>query len=98
MEASSARNHEYGGKRRWVKYWSCLGCWISPCYGLFSLGGSSETLIFQFFLGRGKPRITETVHPESADTGARLYMSEALLSAPAYSHMETYMHSPVTYH
>jgi hypothetical protein len=54
MEASSAGKCEYGGKRRWVKYWAPLGCWISPCYGLFSLGGRFETyeplisLIFQF--------------------------------------------------
>jgi hypothetical protein len=51
-----------------------MGCWISPCYGPFSLGvrfGTYETfiaLIFQFFWGRGKPQITETV-----DIGARLY-------------------------
>jgi hypothetical protein len=38
-----------------VKYWACLGWWISPCYGPFSLGGRFETyepliyLIFQFF-------------------------------------------------
>jgi hypothetical protein len=61
------RKHEYGGKGRWVKYWACSGCWISPCYSPFSLGGCFETyelftsLIFQFFGGRGKPRITETV-------------------------------------
>jgi hypothetical protein len=29
------RQHEYGDKRRWVKYWARLGCWISPCYSLF---------------------------------------------------------------
>jgi hypothetical protein len=34
-----------------------LGCWISPCYGPFSLGARFETydpfisLIFQFFFG-----------------------------------------------
>jgi hypothetical protein len=43
------------GQRRWVKYWMCLGCWISPCYGLFVLGACFETyepfisLNFQFF-------------------------------------------------
>jgi hypothetical protein len=37
------------------KYWARLGCWISPCYGLFSLGARFETyepfisLIFNFF-------------------------------------------------
>jgi len=52
----------------------CLGCWISPSYGPFSLGARFETyesfisLIFQFFSGRGKPRITEI-----ADMGVRLY-------------------------
>jgi hypothetical protein len=51
-----------------------LGCWISQCYGPFSLGARFETyepfiaLIFKFFSGRGKPRITESV-----DTEARLY-------------------------
>jgi hypothetical protein len=44
-------------------YWARLGCWILPCYGPFSLGGRFETyeafisLIFQFFMGRGEPRI-----------------------------------------
>jgi hypothetical protein len=68
-EASSVRKHEYRGNGRWVKYWACLGCWISPCYGLFMLGRHFETyelfisLIFQFSF---RPRWT-------ADTGARLY-------------------------
>jgi hypothetical protein len=43
MEASSAEKLEYGVKGRWVKHWARLGCWISPCYGPFSLGGSFET-------------------------------------------------------
>jgi hypothetical protein len=61
-------------------YWACLGCLISPCYSPFSLGTCVETyepfisLIFQFFCGRGKPRITEITDTESADTGARLYL------------------------
>jgi hypothetical protein len=62
------------------QYWVRLGCWISPCYGPFSLGARFETyepfisLIFQFiFSGRGKPWITETADTESVDTGARLY-------------------------
>jgi hypothetical protein len=51
-----------------------LGCWISPCYGPFSLGARFETyepfisLIFQFFSGRSKQRITET-----ADMDVHLY-------------------------
>jgi hypothetical protein len=45
---------------RQVNYWACLSCWISPCYGPFSLGTHFETyepfisLIFQFFSGCGK--------------------------------------------
>jgi hypothetical protein len=75
MEASSAGKREYGGKGRWVKYWARLGCWISPCYGPFSLGVRFETyelfisLILNFFSSRGEPRITETVDIESVDTG-----------------------------
>jgi hypothetical protein len=70
----------YGNKGRWIKYWARLGSWNSPCYGFFSLGGSFETyepiisLFFQYFLGRGEPRITETADTESVDTGARLYL------------------------
>ena len=62
-----------GDKGRWVKYWASLGCWISPCYGHFSLGSRVETykpfisLIFHFFFG---PR--QTAASESADTGVRL--------------------------
>jgi hypothetical protein len=43
-------------------HWARLCCWISPCYGPFSLGARFETyepiisLIFQFFFG---PRQTE---------------------------------------
>jgi hypothetical protein len=43
----------YEDKRRWVTYWSLLGCWISVRYGPFSLGVRFETyepfisLIFQ---------------------------------------------------
>jgi hypothetical protein len=57
-----------------------LGCWISPCYGPFSLGQCFESykplisLIFQFFGGRSEARVTETTDPESVDTGARLYL------------------------
>jgi hypothetical protein len=55
MEASSVGKREYGDKGRWVKYWARLGCWISPCYGPFSLGADFEnyklfiSLIFQIF-------------------------------------------------
>jgi hypothetical protein len=80
MGASSVGKREYGGKGRWVKYWARLGCWISPCYGPFSLGGRFETyeqficLIFKFFSSRGEPRLPETADTEPVDTGARLYM------------------------
>jgi hypothetical protein len=48
-------------------------------YGLFLLGVHFETyelfisLIFKFFSGHGKPRITKTTDTESADMGALLY-------------------------
>jgi hypothetical protein len=51
-----------------------LGFWILPWYGLFSLV-RFETyepfiyLIVKFFLGRGKPWITENADTESMDTG-----------------------------
>jgi hypothetical protein len=54
MKASSAGKRKYGVKGRLAKYWARLGCWISPCYGPFSLGGRSEiyehfiSLIFKF--------------------------------------------------
>jgi len=44
----------YGDTGRWVKYWTRLGCWISSCYGPFSLEARFETyepfisLIFLF--------------------------------------------------
>jgi hypothetical protein len=63
MEASSAGKREYGVKGRCVKYEACLGCWVSPYYGPFSLEVRFETselflsLIFNFFSGRSKPRI-----------------------------------------
>jgi hypothetical protein len=49
-----------------------MGCWISPCYGPFSLEARFETyepiiyLIFHF--------LTETADTESMDTGARMYL------------------------
>jgi hypothetical protein len=55
MAAISAGKREYGGKGRRVSYWARLGCWISQCYGPFSLGGRFDTneefisLIFKFF-------------------------------------------------
>jgi hypothetical protein len=51
-----------GAREDEPKYWERLGCWISPCYGPFSLGARFEayklfiSLIFKFFSGRGKPR------------------------------------------
>jgi hypothetical protein len=53
-----------------------LGCWNSPCYGLFLFGARFETnklfisLLFNFFSGRSKLRITETTDTESADIEA----------------------------
>jgi hypothetical protein len=55
-----------------------MGCWISSCYGPFSLGMRFETykpfiyLIFQFFFsGRTTETTdTETIDTESADTVA----------------------------
>jgi hypothetical protein len=55
MMARSAGKREYGDKGRTVKYWARLGCWISSCYGPFSLGARFESyepfisLIFKFF-------------------------------------------------
>jgi hypothetical protein len=63
MVASSAGKREYGGKGRSVKYWARLGCWISSCYGLFSLRARLETsepfisLILHFWGGRCEPRL-----------------------------------------
>jgi hypothetical protein len=68
-----------------------LGCWISPCYGPFSLGGRFETyepffpLIFKFFSGCGKPRITGTADTVSVDTGAPLYIIKELYSGAGRS-------------
>jgi hypothetical protein len=68
MEASSEGKHE--GKERGVMYWVRLRCWISPCYGPFSLGTHSETykpfisLIFQFFSGCSELQITKTMDTE----------------------------------
>jgi hypothetical protein len=61
-----------------------LGCWISPCYSPFSLGGHFETyklfisLIFQCFVGRGELRITAPADTATADTGACLYLFQNL--------------------
>jgi hypothetical protein len=38
MMASLRESVGTGKKERWVKYWACLDCWISPCYGPFVLG------------------------------------------------------------
>jgi hypothetical protein len=53
--------------------WGKFGCWISPCYSPFSLGGRFETyetfisLIFPYLWDRGEQRITEAADTESAD-------------------------------
>jgi hypothetical protein len=76
MVANSAGKRGYRDKGRCDKYWARLGCWISPCDGLFLLGARFEiyepfiSLIFKFFLGHGKPQITETTDTESADMRA----------------------------
>jgi hypothetical protein len=55
-----------------------FGLLDSPCYGPFLLGGRFETyepficLMFKFFSGCNKPRITETEDADSVDMGARL--------------------------
>jgi hypothetical protein len=90
MVASSAGKREYGDKEGWVQYWVRLGCWISPCYGPFSLGARFETcepfisLIFNFFSGRGKSWITENADTESVITGGR---------ARAHTHTHTHTHT-----
>jgi hypothetical protein len=81
MEVSSVGKREYGGKGRWVKYWACLGCWISPCYGPFSLGGLFESyqpfisLIFNFFSSRVFSRLNETADYEPVCTAAILWIT-----------------------
>jgi hypothetical protein len=71
MVASYERKCEYGGEGRWVKYWAGLGCWISPCYSLLSLGACFETnelfisLIFKIFWG--------ALGTDSVDEGAHRY-------------------------
>jgi hypothetical protein len=63
-----------------------LGCWISPCYGLFSPDARFETyepfisLMFQILGGRDKLWITENADIESVDTGACLYLNMVLLN------------------
>jgi hypothetical protein len=73
-----------------------VGCWISPCYSLFSLGICFETyepfvsLISKSFSGCGKSQITETKDTESADTGVCLYLDSIkkilLLGKMQYQH------------
>jgi hypothetical protein len=60
-----------------------LVCWISPCYGLFSLGACFETYdpffnIFIFFPGSGKTLIIETAGTESADLRAHLFLGNLI--------------------
>jgi hypothetical protein len=59
-----------------------LGCWISPHYSPFSLGGCFETygevislILKLFFSGCSKQRITETMDTESMDTGGTTVFS-----------------------
>jgi hypothetical protein len=57
VRASDISAWVWGQRKMRVKYRACLGCWISPCYGPFSLGTCFETyekfisLISQFFCG-----------------------------------------------
>ena len=57
---ASLRGSVVRGQRKMIKYCAHLGCWISPCYGPFSLGARFETyepfisLIFQIVSGRDK--------------------------------------------
>jgi hypothetical protein len=80
MEASTIWKRKYRGKGRWVKYWACLGSWISTSYGQFSLDAHFETYepfissIFQLFLDHSEPWITETADIYLTDTGAHLYL------------------------
>jgi hypothetical protein len=59
MVASSAGKREYGDEGRTANYWGRLSCWISLCYGPFSLRAHFEnyepfiSLIFKHFSGRG---------------------------------------------
>jgi hypothetical protein len=70
LEAEWSVKRGHVDKERWVKYWARLGCWISPCYGLFSLGarfGTYETFISLIFsISFFGPR-------PNADMGVRLY-------------------------
>jgi hypothetical protein len=51
------------GQKKMSQVLGAFGLLISPCYNPFSLGARFETyitiisLIFDFFSGRGKPRI-----------------------------------------
>jgi hypothetical protein len=68
-----------GSGTREVKYWACLGCWISQCFGLFSPGTRFETyeqfisLIFKiFFCAAVNCGLTETADTESTTDMGRL--------------------------
>jgi hypothetical protein len=43
MKERSAEKRGYGDEGRWVKYWTCWGCWISPCHCPLSLDAGFET-------------------------------------------------------
>jgi hypothetical protein len=64
MVACCTGKNRYGDNGRWVKYWARLGGWISPFYG-FETYEPLISLIFKFFWGRGKPRITDSVYMEA---------------------------------
>jgi hypothetical protein len=90
MEASSAGKRENGSKEVWIKYWARLGCWISPCYGPFSLGARFETYellisLILFFSSHGKPRITKTANTESAELGTT-FVSVVKSTAKSYTY------------
>jgi hypothetical protein len=70
MEAGSVGKRGYGGKGWWIKYWACLGCWISPCYGPSLLGGHFEAYeLFISLVFKSFSRLRWTAGTESVDTG-----------------------------
>jgi hypothetical protein len=66
------------GQSKMSQVLGAFGYWISPCYGLFSLGARFETyeplisLIFYSFSGRGKLWKIETADTESVYTAVRM--------------------------
>jgi hypothetical protein len=86
---------EYRGKVRSVKYCVRFSCWISPCYGSFSLGVRFDSyelfisLIFNFVF-----RLQYTADTESTDMEAHLYLFHPLSIIPPILH--THSNSFVT--